>query len=110
MLGDNDDSDIRGILTYAAWLFGDSVLRYGGHARPDYDNAWLFGIDGIREYKAMVPAEPPSQSRAFTHSGHYTMRTGWDEDALYLCFHCGPLGGGHGHADMSRRGSSCLRP
>lgn len=100
MLGDSDDSDIRGILTYAAWLFGDSVLKYGGHAGPDYDNAWLFGIDGIREYKAMVPAEPPCQSRAFTHSGHYTMRTGWDEDALYLYFHCGPLGGGHGHADM----------
>ncbi|MGV2786990.1 heparinase, partial [Clostridium perfringens] len=84
MLGDSDDSDIRSILTYAAWLFGDSVLRFGGNARPDYDNAWLFGIEGIRDYKAMVPAEPLYLSRAFTHSGHYTMRTGWDEEALYL--------------------------
>ena len=92
MLGDSDDSDIRSILTYAAWLFEDPVLRFGGYALPDYDHAWLFGMAGIRDYEAMVPAEPPSLSRAFQHSGHYTMRTGWGEEALYLYFHCGPLG------------------
>lgn len=100
MLGDSDDSDIRSLLTYAGWLFQDAVLRFGGYDQMDYDNAWLFGINGVEGYERLNAELPPNLSRSYAHSGHYVMRTGWDEQDLYLYFHCGPLGGGHGHADL----------
>ncbi|UNK19164.1 heparinase II/III family protein [Paenibacillus sp. N3/727] len=100
LLGDSDDSDIRSLLTYAAWLFQDSILRFGGHQRMDYDNAWLFGGEGIRNYDRLRAELPANLSYPFAHSGHYVMRTGWEPRDLYLYFHCGPLGGGHGHADL----------
>ncbi|WP_179087636.1 heparinase II/III family protein, partial [Paenibacillus odorifer] len=100
MLGDSDDSDIRSLLTYAGWLFQDAVLRFGGYDQMDYDNAWLFGINGVEGYERLTAELPPNLSHAYAHSGHYVMRTGWDEQGLYLYFHCGPLGGGHGHADL----------
>ncbi|OMD16792.1 heparinase [Paenibacillus odorifer] len=100
MLGDSDDSDIRSLLTYAGWLFQDAVLRFGGYDQMDYDNAWLFGINGVEGYERLTAELPPNLSRSYAHSGHYVMRTGWDEQDLYLYFHCGPLGGGHGHADL----------
>ncbi|WP_438347622.1 alginate lyase family protein [Paenibacillus sp. FA6] len=100
MLGDSDNNDIRSILTTAAILFEDSTLRFGGYDRIDYDNAWNNGLAGIRYYDECPVSEPPLLSYAFEHSGHYVMRSGWDEEALYLYFRCGPLGGGHGHADM----------
>ncbi|MEK4878137.1 MULTISPECIES: alginate lyase family protein [Paenibacillus] len=100
MLGDSDDSDIRSLLTYAGWLFQDAVLRFGGYDQMDYDNAWLFGINGVEGYERLTAELPPNLSHAYAHSGHYVMRTGWDEQDLYLYFHCGPLGGGHGHADL----------
>lgn len=33
-------------------------------------------------------------------AGFYAMRSGWDEDALYLCLDAGPLGVGHWHEDF----------
>lgn len=100
MLGDSDDSDIRSLITYAAWLFQDGMLRFGGHARMDYDNAWLLGTEGIRDYDRLQAVEPAHLSCSFPHSGHFVMRSGWNLRDLYLYFHCGPLGGGHGHADL----------
>lgn len=100
MLGDSDDSDVRSLLTSAAWLFQDPELRHGGYPTLDYDNAWLFGLEGIEQYSRMPAKEPARMSRPFPHSGHYVMRSGWSEEDLYLYFHCGPLGGGHGHADL----------
>ncbi|WP_110932921.1 alginate lyase family protein [Paenibacillus bouchesdurhonensis] len=100
MFGDSDDNDVRSLLTYAAALFKDETLRFRANPRMDYDSAWLLGIEGIRSYDRMASAEPPELSHAFVHSGHYVMRSGWSEQDLYLYFHCGPLGGGHGHADL----------
>lgn len=100
MRGDSDDSDIRSVLTGAAVLLGDKELRFGGYERMDYDNAWSFGLQGIKMYSDMQGAAPECLSHAFEHAGDYVMRSGWDEQALYLNFHCGPLGGGHGHSDL----------
>jgi hypothetical protein len=35
------------------------------------------------------------------------MRSSWQEDALYLHFDCGPIGGGHGHADILHFDVNC---
>ncbi|MBU5442209.1 heparinase II/III family protein [Paenibacillus sp. MSJ-34] len=100
MLGDSDNSDVRSILTAAAIFFRDSTFRFGGNDEVDFDNAWQFGTEGIRIYESM-PARTPSQtSYPFEYSGNYVMRSGWSEQDAYLHFHCGHLGGGHGHADM----------
>ncbi|RUT43956.1 alginate lyase family protein [Paenibacillus anaericanus] len=100
MLGDSDNNDIRSVLTASAIVLQDATLRFGGYDRIDFDNVWNFGSNGIRYYDECPVLVPPRLSHAFEHSGHYVMRSGWDEQALYLYFRCGPLGGGHGHADM----------
>ncbi|WP_083484999.1 alginate lyase family protein [Paenibacillus ihumii] len=100
MFGDSDDNDVRSLLTFAAALFKDETLRFGANLRMDYDSAWLLGIEGIRSYDRLASAEPQEVSHGFIHSGHYVMRSGWSERDLYMYFHCGPLGGGHGHADL----------
>jgi len=44
--------------------------------------------------------EPPAGlSRAFPYGGHYVMRTGWDEDALWAIVDAGPYGAAHQHED-----------
>lgn len=100
MLGDSDDTDIRDIVTYAAGLFGDGCLKSGGYAHIDYDSAWSFGTAGIAAYEALEAARPPEASHAFAASGNFVMRSSWAADAAYLFFHCAPIGGGHGHADL----------
>ncbi|ASS66067.1 MULTISPECIES: alginate lyase family protein [unclassified Paenibacillus] len=100
LLGDSDNSDIRSALTAAAWLHREPLLKSGAHSEMDYDNAWLFGISAIQEYSRMRAELPARLSHAFPHSGHYVMRSGWKEEDLFLYFRCGPLGGGHGHADL----------
>lgn len=100
MLGDSDHSDIRSVMTASAILFQEPAFRFGGYEHLDYDNAWNFGLEGKHFYDTCPTLEPPLRSYSFDHSGHYVMRSGWDEQALYLYFRCGPLGGGHGHADM----------
>ncbi|NQT20960.1 MAG: alginate lyase family protein [Planctomycetes bacterium] len=45
--------------------------------------------------------EPPAfRSTRFPWAGYYVMRSGWDPDAMYLCFDGGPLGTGHWHEDL----------
>ncbi|MGO4695287.1 alginate lyase family protein [Paenibacillus sp. 2TAB26] len=100
MLGDSDNNDIRSVMTAAAIIFKDPMFRFAGWEKVDFDQAWNFGPEGIGYYEDCPVQIPPQQSYAFEHSGHYVMRSGWEEQALYLYFRCGPLGGGHGHADM----------
>jgi Heparinase II/III-like protein len=48
-----------------------------------------------------LPIEKPTKpSCGFEDSGNFFMRSGWGVNDLYLFFHCGQLGGGHGHADL----------
>jgi Heparinase II/III-like protein/Heparinase II/III N-terminus len=43
---------------------------------------------------------PAMRHASFPDGGYFVQRSGWDADALYLVFDCGPLGdGGHGHYD-----------
>jgi hypothetical protein len=44
--------------------------------------------------------EPAPLRVSFPDGGYFVQRSGWDEDARFLVFDCGPLGdGGHGHYD-----------
>ena len=44
-------------------------------------------------------APPAETSHAFPYAGYFVMRSGWDEDANYLCFDAGPVGYRHAHQD-----------
>jgi uncharacterized heparinase superfamily protein len=47
----------------------------------------------------LLEDEPPGAS--FPDGGYHVQRSGWDADAAFLIFDCGPLGdGGHGHYDL----------
>jgi hypothetical protein len=50
---------------------------------------------------AGVDPAPPQTHADFPEGGYYMQRSGWDADARFLIFDCGPLGeGGHGHYDL----------
>jgi hypothetical protein len=73
-LSDSDGGDHRDLLELAARLLERPDLR------PDTGHA--------------------SGSASFPHGGYFVQRSGWDREARYLVFDCGPLGdGGHGHYD-----------
>lgn len=43
---------------------------------------------------------PERTSHSFPWAGYHVMRSGWEEDANYLCFDNGPLGLSHCHQDQ----------
>jgi hypothetical protein len=98
-MGDSDDTDIRDILSVAAYLFQDPVLKYCGYERLDFESIWDLGMEAATEYEQMKAVEPDFTSIALSDSGNYYMRSGWEENANLLHFHCGTLGAGHGHSD-----------
>ena len=100
MRGDSDDTDVRDVLTLGAFLFDDPLLRSGAYALPDLENLWRFGMQGALHYASLPAGAPPKRGHAFRHSGNYCFRAGSGPQAAWVHFHCGPLGSGHGHADL----------
>ncbi|MDQ1004407.1 hypothetical protein QFZ28_004947 [Neobacillus niacini] len=100
MKGDSDSFDLRDIITRAAILLRDPHLKFSGFPAIDFENLMEFGLEGIDIYQKLPAEKPRDLSIGFEDSGNFFMRSGWEEDALYLYFHCGQLGGGHGHADL----------
>lgn len=98
--GDSDNNDLRETLAAGAVYFEDAHLKFGGSTVLSYDHAWAFGIQGITLYEELEARQPEHMSWPFVQTGNYVMRSGWSEQDAYLYFHCGFLGGGHGHADM----------
>ncbi|AEC02932.1 heparinase II/III family protein [Parasphaerochaeta coccoides] len=99
MMGDSDDIDMRDIISRAALIFSDGILKSGGYPVLDYESAWDFGVPGIEAYDRLEARLPQETSHHFTDSGNITFRSGWNDDETYVRFHCGTLGAGHGHAD-----------
>ena len=99
MKGDSDNTDIRDKLTTAAIIFKDRCLKFMGYKNIDFENLFIFGTAGEKIYNELSSVTPEFTSYAFKDSGNYVMRSGWEEDDLYLNFHCGILGGGHDHGD-----------
>lgn len=97
--GDSDATDLRDMLSAGAWLLGEPVLKHGGYPALDYESAWMFGYQACAAYEKLQSREPDFTSVALADSGNYYFRTGWDEKANLLHFHCGDMGAAHGHAD-----------
>ncbi len=97
--GDSDRTDLRDVFTPAAWLLKDRQLRYAGYSRLDFESVWELGAEAALEYESMSPKMPECHFYALRQSGNWCLRSGWGENADYLHFKCGSLGGGHGHFD-----------
>jgi hypothetical protein len=100
MLSDSDDTDIRDMLTEAAIIFNDEILKFGAYKSIDFNSLWLFGAEGINKFQEIQCRAPEVLSVPMESSGNYVMRSSFDEDAKYLLFDCGSIGGGHGHCDI----------
>lgn len=98
--GDSDDTDVRDILTLGAFLFEDPQLKAGAYEMPDLENLWRMGMAGARRYLSLPKGRLRRRGCAFPDSGNYCFRAGSGAQAAWVHFHCGPLGSGHGHADL----------
>lgn len=96
--GDSDAIDARDVLALGALVFDDPQLRSASGAAVFSENLWDFGEEACR--LAQMAAEPAPSSMALPDSGNFLLRSDCGSDAAYLHFHCGSVGGGHGHADL----------
>jgi len=100
MMGDSDDIDQRDIMTLAAAVFQDGTLKSAGYPKMDFDSLWMVGAEAAEAYNAMPAVCPEKTDFALTDSGNDIFRSGWGKDDVWVRFHCGMLGAGHGHADQ----------
>ena len=98
---DSDVTDVRDVMVKAAVLTGDGRYRYAGYDTADLDSAWMFGSAGVTGYSAMAGRKPEGLSLAAADAGHIFFRSSWEEDSHFTYMKCGPLGSGHGHADLT---------
>jgi len=94
-------NDFGAVLSNGAVLFQRPDYKFvAGSVREE--TLWLFGLEGLKRFDAIMAREPAQTSAAFQASGYYVMRDGWTAKSNYLLFDCGPHGtvnGGHAHAD-----------
>ncbi len=100
MQGDSDDTDLRDIITRASAILEDGELKFGGFSEIDFESIWELDKRSIENYKNIEAIAPKNPSVALNQSGNYYLRNSFDEDANYLWFFCGPMGSGHGHAEI----------
>ena len=94
-MGDSDRVDQRDIITKAAYLFADVQLKAAGYERLDFDSVWDLGHRAIEAYDRLPEAESLQGLSVLGESGNAFYHHG----GLYVRFHCGTLGAGHGHSD-----------
>ncbi|WP_291864845.1 alginate lyase family protein [Maribacter sp.] len=100
LLGDSDDTDLRGLLTLASSLYNDSVLKSRAFEQLDYETLFITGIKNKDIYNNMTSESPSFLSTYQQSSGDFYMRTSWEQDATYTSFHLKKLGCGHGHDNL----------
>lgn len=100
LLGDSDDTDLRGLLTLSAHLFNDSVLKSRAFKELDYESFFLLGLINIDKYRNIQTKDPEFTSIYQKSSGDFFMRSSWKEEATYTGFHLKKLGCGHGHDNL----------
>lgn len=79
MFNDSDHGSVLG-----------GLRPFGTDAQPEVQYVVSRGAEG---------SVPPYTSVALPYAGQYVMRSGWDEQALYLAMDAGPYGAGHQHED-----------
>ncbi|MBD0832590.1 alginate lyase family protein [Aestuariibaculum sediminum] len=100
LLGDSDDTDLRGLLTLAAYLYQDSVLKSRAYQTFDFNTYCILGKDEMLSYRQLTAKQPEFLSVFQKSSGDFYMRNSWDENASYTSFHLKKLGCGHGHDNI----------
>ncbi|MDO5980028.1 alginate lyase family protein [Flavivirga spongiicola] len=100
MLGDSDDTDLRGLLTQASFIFNDEVIKSRALKTLDYETFFTLGRENYRTYQNMTSSQPDFLSAYQKSSGDYYMRSSWKEDATYTSLHLKKLGNGHGHDNI----------
>lgn len=100
LLGDSDDTDLRGILTLAAHLYQDPVIKSRAFPELDYETFFLLGKQKGEQYKNLNSETPDFLSVFQQSSGDFYMRTSWEKDATYSSLHLKKLGCGHGHDNI----------
>lgn len=98
---DSDVTDVRDVLVKAGVLTGKGVFRFAGFDVMDLDSAWLLGRKGIQRYGELAPVCPEKKSLNAEDAGSIYVRNSWLENSHFTALQCGPLGGGHGHADLT---------
>jgi len=122
-IGDSDDArtvllssdrsdSIAPLLSTGAAMFQRGDFKWAAGELSE-ETLWLAGKEGMEIFNSLEASIPLNLSRGFPEGGYYVMRTGWDADAKYMLFKCGPHAA-HGHADalhieMYCSGESCLR-
>jgi len=99
LMGDSDDIDVRDIISKGAYVYKDSVLKFGGYEAFDFDCIWDLGFKASEEYLKIEATEPDKTAIELKESGNYYLHSDWSEKQNFLHFHCGTLGAGHGHSD-----------
>ncbi|WP_417359619.1 alginate lyase family protein [Galbibacter sp.] len=100
LLGDSDDNDLRGLLTMAAILSKDELLKFRAYDQLDYENYFLFGDTSNQSYQQLPMKQPDFLSAYQFNAGDLYSRSSWEEDAFYSSFHMRRIGGGHSHDDL----------
>ena len=100
LLGDSDDTDLRGLLTLSTYLFLDPVLKSRSFSTLDFETYFILGENAIQKYEAIASKKPDFTSIYQKSSGDFFMRSSWQEDATYTSFHLKKLGCGHGHDNL----------
>ncbi|HIX15531.1 MAG TPA: heparinase II/III family protein [Candidatus Hungatella pullicola] len=100
MMGDSDDTDVRDLVTWAAWSLRDETLKRGGFPVMDFEMIWLYGQEPFQAYKQMTEGEEPELLTVLADSGQIFYRSDWTDNGDWIHFVNGPVGGGHGHYDM----------
>ncbi|MEG0484876.1 MAG: alginate lyase family protein [Oscillospiraceae bacterium] len=98
--GDTDNIDARDLVAEAAVLFSDGSLKHYAASEIYEENIWDFGTEFCEEYAQIKPLPPRLASAALVDSGNYFMRSDNTINSVWLQYHCGCLGSGHGHADQ----------
>lgn len=98
--GDSDEIDVRDLLVRAAYLYEKEHFKALGYEKVDFESIWDIGIKGKETYEQLAKTFPKEVNKALEEAGHYCLRDSWGEEASFLHFKCGNLGGGHGHADL----------
>ncbi len=100
--------DFQGFLSLGAVLFHRSDFKHRSSGVCE-ELLWLCDDPSLEKFEALASTPPQEISKAFSSSGYYVMRTGWQKDSHYFCFDCGVMAAGlyesgvpsaaHGHAD-----------
>lgn len=100
MQSDSDDTSLLGLLSHAAFVLSDPVLKTATHGEIELSDYLSSSAERREAYERLPSADIPFCSVALSESGNYYLRSGWDENASYVHFRCGALGSGHGHGDL----------